>query len=58
MVLHSRFAEVRRFYAGKNDELGAIPEDHAHPCIDAAGQVAVFHNGSIANYEDLVIEVN
>ncbi len=32
-VIHSRFAEVRRYYSGSTD-IDSIPLEHAHPNID------------------------
>jgi len=57
-VIHSRFAEVRRYYQGKNkDDVGVIPLEHAHPNIDDKHRIALFHNGFIANYEELKKDV-
>ncbi|CDW73732.1 glucosamine--fructose-6-phosphate aminotransferase [Stylonychia lemnae] len=42
-VLHSRYASTK----------GAIKENMAHPHSDEKSRVIVFHNGFIANYEDL-----
>jgi len=36
--------------------LGAIPINHAHPNIDNKQRIALFHNGSIANYDELLKE--
>ena len=57
-MLHSRFAEVKRYYeAWKNGCLGAIPDEHAHPNIDEKKRISVFHNGLIANFDELVKEI-
>ena len=51
-ILHTRFAEVNRFYSvGKG--LSGIPNDHAHPSIDTKNRLALFHNGNIANFTEL-----
>ena len=51
-ILHTRFAEVNRFYTvGKG--LGGIPNEHAHPSIDTKNRIALFHNGNIANFSEL-----
>ena len=42
-VLHSRYASTH----------GPIKESLAHPHADEKNRVLVFHNGFIANYEDL-----
>jgi len=42
-VLHSRYASTK----------GVIKENMAHPHTDDKSRVLVFHNGFIANYEDL-----
>ncbi len=42
-ILHSRFASAK----------GVIKDDLAHPHTDEKNRVLVFHNGFIANYEDL-----
>lgn len=42
-ILHSRFASTQ----------GPIKESLAHPHSDDKNRVLVFHNGFIANYEDL-----
>ena len=34
-----------------------IPEDHAHPNFDHANRIAIFHNGQIANFDDLSKEI-
>lgn len=53
-ILHSRFSEVRRFYLSiENEGISGIPNDHAHPNIDSKERIALFHNGRIANQEDL-----
>jgi Glutamine amidotransferase domain len=41
-VLHSRYSSSRK-----------ILDNLAHPHVDEKGRVGVFHNGFIANYEDL-----
>ena len=59
-IVHSRFAEVKRYYQVKSLQgdvgLGAIPINHAHPNIDYKQRIALFHNGSIANYDELLKE--
>ena len=57
VMMHSRFAEVRKFYKGKHD-MGtqAIPNDHAHPCVDSKGRISLCHCGSIANFPELLKE--
>jgi glucosamine 6-phosphate synthetase-like amidotransferase/phosphosugar isomerase protein len=42
-VLHSRYASTK----------GKIKESLAHPHYDDKNRIIVFHNGFIANYEDL-----
>lgn len=42
-ILHSRYASTK----------GIIKEHQAHPHADEKNRVLVFHNGFIANYEDL-----
>jgi glucosamine--fructose-6-phosphate aminotransferase (isomerizing) len=57
-IVHSRFAEVRRFYTGNNiDEIHKIPHHHAHPNIDTDNKIALFHNGFISNFEELKMEL-
>ena len=57
-ILHSRFAEIKRYYeVGENGCLGAIPDDHAHPNMDEKGRFSLFHNGLIANYDELIKEI-
>lgn len=57
-ILHSRFAEVRRNYQEDSTDGGfIIPQEHAHPNIDAKNRIGVFHNGQIANCEDLIREL-
>ena len=51
-ILHSRIAEVKNEYEATN--LNNIPNDHAHPNIDFKNRIALFHNGRIANSEDLL----
>ena len=41
-VLHSRYSSSKK-----------IANDLAHPHFDEKSRIAVFHNGYIANYEDL-----
>ncbi len=41
-VLHSRYSSSRKIF-----------DNLAHPHLDEKSRVAVFHNGFIANYEDL-----
>lgn len=55
-ILHSRFAEVRRYYQNNQDGGLGIPDEHAHPNIDKHNKIAVFHNGQIANQDDLIKE--
>lgn len=59
-ILHSRFSEIRRHYGkhGGLNNLGfnSIPNEHAHPCLDTQSRVAVFHNGQIANFDELLSE--
>jgi glucosamine 6-phosphate synthetase-like amidotransferase/phosphosugar isomerase protein len=50
--LHSRIAEVKNQYEAAG--LDAIPDEHAHPNIDFKSRIALFHNGRIANSEDLL----
>jgi glucosamine 6-phosphate synthetase-like amidotransferase/phosphosugar isomerase protein len=55
-ILHSRFAELRRYLnESHGDGLGIIP-DHAHPNIDYKDRIALCHNGRIANFDDLLKE--
>ena len=72
-ILHSRFSEVRRYQedgsldnrfsirtkkkkaAGETIDL--VPNVDAHPCVDYMNKISFFHNGSIANFTDLVKEV-
>ena len=42
-VLHSRYSSQK----------GTIKDSLAHPHKDLKARVAIFHNGFIANYEDL-----
>tara|TARA_B110000285_G_C15114011_1_gene612932 strand:+ start:651 stop:806 length:156 start_codon:yes stop_codon:yes gene_type:complete len=35
------------------NDLNSIPQENAHPNFDHADRIALFHNGSIANYSDL-----
>jgi len=35
------------------NDLNSIPKENAHPNFDHADRIALFHNGSIANYSDL-----
>ena len=51
-ILHTRFAEVNKFYSVENG-LSGIPDEHAHPSIDKKQRVAVFHNGVISNFDEL-----
>ena len=51
-ILHSRIAELKGQYEAA--DLNKIPDDHAHPNIDYKNRIALFHNGRIANTEDLV----
>lgn len=46
-VIHSRYASTK----------GAIKDTLAHPHADEKGRVLVFHNGFIANYEDLQLQL-
>jgi len=57
-ILHSRFAEVRRSYRGSKEEVGAIPLNHAHPNIDYKDRFALFHNGFIANFDELKQDIS
>jgi glucosamine--fructose-6-phosphate aminotransferase (isomerizing) len=41
-VLHSRYSSSKK-----------IMDNLAHPHLDEKNRVAIFHNGFIANYEDL-----
>ena len=41
-VLHSRYSSSRKIF-----------DNLAHPHMDEKNRVAIFHNGFIANYEDL-----
>lgn len=54
-IVHSRFAEVRRYYQSELmvEDLSAIPLDHAHPNIDSDNRIALFHNGFISNFNEL-----
>ena len=57
-VLHSRFAEVRRQYQIRGDQSSlGIPEDHAHPNFDTKSRIALFHNGQIANQDEIIKEL-
>ena len=55
-ILHTRFAEVNKFYS-VDQGLGGIPNEHAHPSIDKKQRIALFHNGIISNFEELWNEV-
>jgi len=46
-ILHSRYASFKN----------TIREDLAHPIFDYKNRIAIFHNGFIANYEDLSKEL-
>ena len=46
-VIHSRYASRR----------GTIRDDQAHPVFDSKNRVAVFHNGFITNFKDLLREL-
>lgn len=37
--------------------MGAIPDEHAHPNIDSKGRISLFHNGLIANFDELIKEI-
>lgn len=39
------------------EDLSAIPLDHAHPNIDSANRIALFHNGFISNFNELRQEI-
>jgi glucosamine 6-phosphate synthetase-like amidotransferase/phosphosugar isomerase protein len=52
-ILHSRMADLNQQY-NEAQGLDAIPDDHAHPNIDYKDRIALFHNGRIANSEDLL----
>ena len=41
--------------AGETIDL--IPNIDAHPCIDYANKISFFHNGTIANFSELIKEV-
>jgi glutamine---fructose-6-phosphate transaminase (isomerizing) len=57
-IMHSRFAEIRRYYTAQSKEdLGVIPIEHAHPNIDKQQRIALFHNGFIANFHELKLEL-
>lgn len=58
-VVHSRFAELRRYYknAAQVEDLSTIPIDHAHPNIDNDHKIAVFHNGFVSNFNELKNEI-
>ena len=45
-VLHSRYSSTQK-----------IKDNLAHPHMDEKNRVAIFHNGFIANYEDLAKEL-
>mgnify|MGYP001231932396 FL=1 len=51
-ILHTRFAEVNKFYSIEKG-LSGIPDEHAHPSIDKKQRIAVFHNGVISNFDEL-----
>lgn len=55
-ILHTRFAEVNKFYS-IDKGLGGIPNEHAHPSIDKKERLALFHNGNLTNFEELWQEV-
>ena len=62
-ILHSRFAEARRLADHMQDQEATtggsydlLPEDQAHPCIDSSNRISLFHNGQIANCEELMKE--
>lgn len=59
-IIHSRFAEVRRYYQSENviEDLSAIPLEHAHPNIDKVNRIALFHNGFISNFTELKQEIS
>jgi glucosamine 6-phosphate synthetase-like amidotransferase/phosphosugar isomerase protein len=51
-ILHTRFAEVNKFY--KIDQgLSGIPDEHAQPNIDKKSRFALFQNGVVSNFEEL-----
>jgi len=58
-IMHSRYAELRKYYSNENQEnaLDIIPDNHAHPLTDYKDRIALFHNGSIANYTELKQEL-
>ena len=45
-VLHSRYSSSKK-----------IMDNLAHPHLDEKNRVAIFHNGFIANYEDLARQI-
>lgn len=45
-VLHSRYSSSKK-----------IKDNLAHPHFDEKNRVAIFHNGFIANYEDLAKQI-
>jgi glucosamine--fructose-6-phosphate aminotransferase (isomerizing) len=45
-VLHSRYSSSKK-----------IMDNLAHPHLDEKNRVAIFHNGFIANYEDLARDI-
>ena len=56
-ILHSRYAEVKRFYEESDKGLASIPTEHAHPNIDYKERFSLFHNGLIANFHELTKEL-
>ena len=56
-IVHSRFAEVRRYYQNHQGKLNVIPKEHAHPNFDYKERIALFHNGAIANFTTLKHEM-
>ena len=56
-ILHSRYAEVKRYYEENEQGLASIPTDHAHPNIGYQDRFTLFHNGLIANFNELQLEL-
>lgn len=63
-VLHSRFAEAKRGGDAVDQEASAsgaidlLPNDQAHPCMDTEGKIVLFHNGQVANGDELLKEID
>ena len=55
--MHSRYDRINKHFKDNlHTDLNQIPEKNAHPNIDYKDRIALFHNGLIANYNDLLAE--